>query len=102
MIGREGWKDKSVENLFAAIEAKRRPDGPRFLFGLGIRHVGIVTARDLLKYFGTADELRRSATSEGGQEELSAVQGVGPVVAEAVHDFFHEPHNRDALDDLLS
>jgi len=102
LLGREGWKEKSVDNLFAAIEAKRQPDGPRFLFGLGIRHVGIVTARDLLKCFGTIEELRRVALSEGGEAELSSVQGVGPVVAEALVDFFHEAHNRDALDDLLS
>jgi DNA ligase (NAD+) len=102
LLGREGWKEKSVDNLLAAIDAKREPDGPRLLFGLGIRHVGIVTARDLLKCFGTIDELRRAALSDGGEEELSAVQGVGPVVAEAVHDFFHEPHNREVLDDLLS
>jgi len=102
LLGREGWKEKSVDNLVAAIEAKRQPDGPRFLFGLGIRHVGIVTARDLLKCFGTIEELRRVALLEGGEAELSSVQGVGPVVAEAVHDFFHEPHNREVLDDLLS
>jgi len=102
LLGREGWKEKSVDNLLAAIEAKRQPDGPRFLFGLGIRHVGIVTARDLLKCFGTIDGLRRVALSEGGEAELSSVQGVGPVVAEALVDFFHEPHNREALDDLLS
>ena len=102
LLGREGWKEKSVDNLLAAIETKRQPDGPRFLFGLGIRHVGIVTAKDLLKCFGTIEELRRAALSEGGEAELSAVQGVGPVVAEAVHDFFHEAHNREALGDLLS
>jgi DNA ligase (NAD+) len=102
LLGREGWKEKSVDNLLVAIEAKRHPDGPRFLFGLGIRHVGIVTARDLLKCFGTVEELRRVATSEGGAAELAGVEGVGPVVAEALVDFFHEPHNREALDDLLS
>jgi DNA ligase (NAD+) len=102
LLGREGWKEKSVDNLLAAIDAKRRPDGPRFLFGLGIRQVGIVTARDLLKCFGTIEELRRAAMSEGGEAELSSVQGVGPVVAEALVDFFHEAHNREALDDLLS
>jgi DNA ligase (NAD+) len=102
LIGREGWKEKSVDNLLAAIEAKRQPNGPRLLFGLGIRHVGIVTARDLLKCFGTIDELRQVALSEGGEAELSSVQGVGPVVAEALVDFFGEPHNGDALDDLLS
>ena len=102
LLGREGWKEKSVDNLLAAIEAKRDPDGPRFLFGLGIRHVGIVTARDLLKCFGTIDELRKAALAEGGEVELSSVQGVGPVVAEALVDFFHEPHNQEALDDLLA
>jgi DNA ligase (NAD+) len=102
LLGREGWKEKSVDNLLSSIEAKREPDGPGFLFGLGIRHVGIVTARDLLKCFGTIEELRRAALSEGGEVELSSVQGVGPVVAEALVDFFHEEHNRQALDDLLS
>jgi DNA ligase (NAD+) len=102
LLGREGWKEKSVDNLLAAIEAKREPDGPRFMFGLGIRHVGIVTARDLLKCFGTIEELRRVATSADAQTELASVEGVGPVVAEALVDFFHEPHNREALDDLLA
>jgi len=102
LLGREGWKDKSVDNLFAAIDAKRAPESPRFLFGLGIRHVGIVTAKDLLKSFHTIEELRRVATSDDAQAELAAVEGVGPVVAEALVDFFHEAHNRAALDDLLS
>jgi DNA ligase (NAD+) len=102
LLGREGWKEKSVDNLLAAIEAKREPDGPRLLFGLGIRHVGIVTARDLLKCFGTIEELRRVASSGEAQAELSAVEGVGPVVAEALVDFFHEQHNREVVDDLLS
>jgi DNA ligase (NAD+) len=102
LLGREGWKETSADNLFAAIDAKREPDGPRFLFGLGIRHVGIVTARDLLKCFGTVEQLRQVATSAEAQSELSAVEGVGPVVAEALVDFFHETHNREVLDDLLS
>jgi DNA ligase (NAD+) len=102
LVGREGWKEKSVENLLAAIETKREPDSARLLFGLGIRHVGIVTAKDLLKCFGTIPELRRVAVSDGGAAELSSVEGVGPVVAEALVDFFHEPHNREVLDDLLS
>ncbi len=101
LIGREGWKEKSVENLLAAIDAKREPDPARLLFGLGIRHVGIVTAKDLFRCFGTIDELRRVATSNNAQAELASVEGVGPVVAEALVDFFHEPHNREVLDDLL-
>ncbi|HET8534332.1 MAG TPA: NAD-dependent DNA ligase LigA, partial [Sphingomicrobium sp.] len=102
LIGREGWKEKSVDNLLAAIEAKREPDPARLLFGLGIRHVGIVTAKDLLKCFGTVEELRRVAMSDEAAAELSGVDGVGPVVAEALVDFFHEQHNREVLDDLLS
>jgi DNA ligase (NAD+) len=102
LLGREGWKEKSVDSLLGAIEAKREPVGPRFLFGLGIRHVGIVTARDLLRCFGTIEELRRVAMADEAQFELAAVEGVGPVVAEALVDFFNEPHNRGVLDDLLS
>jgi DNA ligase (NAD+) len=102
LLGREGWKEKSVDNLLGSIEAKREPDGPRFLFSLGIRHIGIVTARDLLRCFGTVEELRRVATSPDARAEFAAVEGVGPVVAEALVDFFHEEHNREALDDLLS
>ena len=98
----EGWKKKSVDNLLAAVEAKREPDPARFLFGLGIRHVGIVTARDLLRCFGTVDALREAAGGDDAQAELAAVEGVGPVVAEALIDFFHEPHNQQAWDDLLS
>ncbi len=58
ILEREGWKDKSVDNLLAAIEAKRAPDAARLLFGLGIRHVGAVTARDLMKRFVTLERLR--------------------------------------------
>src|SRR5207244_3285852 len=61
LVGREGWQDKSVDNLLAAIEAKRAPDAARLLFGLGIRHVGAVTARDLMKRFGTLPALREAA-----------------------------------------
>ena len=101
LIGREGWKEKSVDNLLAAIEAKKGFDSARLLFGLGIRHVGIVTARDLLKSFGTIEALQVAAAGEGGMAELSSVEGVGPVVAEAVHDFFHEPHNQEEVAALL-
>ncbi len=102
LLGREGWKEKSVDNLFASIEARREPDPARFLFALGIRHVGIVTAKDMMRAFGTVEALRAAATGEAAQAELSCVEGVGPVVAEALVDFFHEPHNREVLDDLLS
>jgi DNA ligase (NAD+) len=102
LLAREGWKEKSVDNLFASIDARREPDPARFLFALGIRHVGIVTAKDLMGAFGTVEGLRGAATGDQAQSELSLVEGVGPVVAEALVDFFHEPHNREVLDDLLT
>lgn len=101
LLGREGWKEKSVDALLAAIEARKGFDSARLLFGLGIRHVGIVTARDLLKCFGTIEALQAAALGENGTAELSAVEGVGPVVAGAVHDFFHEAHNREEVSALL-
>lgn len=107
LVGREGWKDKSVDNMLAAIEAKRSPDAARLLFGLGIRHVGAVTARDLLKAFGTLPVLREVAqAAHGGDAEalaqLTCIDGIGPAVVEALGDFFHEPHNVDLWEDLLS
>jgi DNA ligase (NAD+) len=106
LIGREGWQAKSVDALLAAIEVKRRPDAARLLFGLGIRHVGSVTARDLMKCFGTLARLREAAAkaNEGDADavaELTSVSGVGPAVVGALGDFFHEPHNLEAWDDLL-
>ena len=101
LVGREGWKEVSVDKLIAAIEARKGFDPARFLFGLGIRHVGAVTAKDLMKVFATIETLQAAATGEGAQGELSAVEGVGPVVAEALADFFHEPHNREQLAELL-
>ena len=93
-------------NLLAAIEEKRHPDPVRFLFGIGIRHIGSITARDLLKAFGTVEHIAEvataAATDEAAQAEITSVEGVGPVVAEALVDFFAEPHNRAAWDDLLS
>ncbi len=102
ILTREGWKEKSVANMLAAIEGKRAPDPGRFLFGLGIRHIGAVTARDLVKAFGTVQAVAETARHEDALAELTAVEGIGPIVAQAVVAFFHEPHNRDAWDDLLS
>ena len=68
LVGREGWQDKSVDNLLAAIEAKRAPDAARLLFGLGIRHVGAVTARDLMKRFThAAGAARRRPSARTGR-----------------------------------
>jgi len=93
-------------NLLRAIDDKRAPDPVRFLFGIGIRHVGTVTARDLMRAFGTIERLGEVATAAGTDpaafEQLTQVEGVGPVVAQALADFFAEPHNREVWNDLLS
>jgi DNA ligase (NAD+) len=107
LIGREGWQAKSVDALLDAIEAKRSPDAARLLFGLGIRHVGQITARDLMKMFTMLPELRVSAEAvragdADAAERFSLIDGVGPVVVKALGDFFHEPHNRQVWDDLLA
>ncbi|MFO1239102.1 MAG: NAD-dependent DNA ligase LigA [Sphingomonadaceae bacterium] len=101
LLLREGWKEKSVDNLLAAIEAKRDADPVRLLFGLGIRHVGAVTAKDLLKAFGSVAQIAQVARDADALQQLTAIDGIGPVVAEALIEFFHEPHNRDVWDDLL-
>jgi DNA ligase (NAD+) len=93
-------------NLLGAIADKTAPDPVRFLFGIGIRHVGTVTARDLMRHFGTVEELARVATAAATDpaefERLTHVEGVGPVVAQSLADFFAEEHNREVWDDLLT
>ena len=107
ILGLEGWQDKSVDNLLSAIEAKRAPDAARLLFGLGIRHVGEVTARDLMKNFHELPALRelaeraRSGDSDA-ISDLTAIDGIGPSVVQALGDFFHEPHNVAVWEDLLN
>jgi DNA ligase (NAD+) len=117
LLGREGWKERSVDNLLAAIEAKRQPDTARLLFGLGIRHVGAVTARDLLKRYATLPAIRTLAQeimalrdqpfdTQAKRDKALAdhigVENIGAAVGHALADFFHEPHNVEAWDDLLS
>jgi DNA ligase (NAD+) len=102
ILAREGWQEKSVDNLLAAIETKRQPDAARLLFALGIRHIGAVTARELMKSFATLSRLRAIATSAEANVELTQINGIGAAVVEALQDFFHEPHNVAVWDDLLS
>jgi len=123
LLARERWAEISAANLIAAIDARRRPPLDRFLFALGIRHVGEVTARDLARRYRSwgnlrsriedALEVRRSIVPALGEEERKFLQrrdkavvaaietpGIGPEVANALLDFFEEPHNRKVLDDL--
>jgi DNA ligase (NAD+) len=106
LLTREGWQEKSVDNLLAAVENKRSPDGGRLLFGLGIRHIGSVTAKDLFKNFGSLDAVkdigvRLAMGDENAVADLTGIDGIGPTVAEALGDFFHEPHNVEVWDDLM-
>lgn len=106
ILARDGWQDKSVDNLLAAIDAKRTPDAMKLLFGLGIRHVGAGTSKDLVRNFGTLEAIaevgkRVAAGDASAVAELTNIDGIGPTVAEALGDFFHEPHNRAVWDDLL-
>ncbi len=98
---------KVVTNLLAAIEARRRVSFDRFVFGLGIRHVGETNARLLARHFGSIEALRDTAVkAAAGEEEAKAdflaIDGLGEVVTEALIDFFGEEHNRDMLAALLA
>jgi len=102
----EGFGETSVRNLFAAIEARRQVPINRFIFALGIRHIGETNARRLARHFHTFDALRTTAeaASKGDAEaraEIENIDGIGAVVAEALIDFFAEQHNLDVLDALL-
>ena len=97
----EGFGETSARNLFGAIDARRSIALNRFLYALGIRHVGETNARRLARHFSDWAPLRAAARAENAAEELSTVEGVGPVVAEAVADFFAEPRNEAALDALI-
>jgi DNA ligase (NAD+) len=120
LLARERWAELSAANLIAAIDAKRSPPLDRFLYALGIRHVGEVTARDLARRYRSwaafeamidgALALRRELRPEEGEEERKflarrakavveavATQNIGPEVANALLDFFEEAHNREAL-----
>jgi len=103
---KEGFGAQSVAKLFDAIEDRRRPPLNRFIFGLGIRHIGETTARLLARHYGSFDALRAAgiaAADETSPERhsLDAIDGIGPTVVEALIEFFGEPHNEQLLDRLL-
>jgi len=94
-------EDKVVENLMAAIERRRTIGLDRLINALGIRHVGETTARLLARRYLTLDAFLKGMTADDALEELQHIEGIGGVVAEAIHDFFDEPHNVKALGRLL-
>jgi DNA ligase (NAD+) len=102
----EGFGETSVRNLFAAIEARRHVPINRFIFALGIRHVGETNARRLARHFHTFEALRETAKAASKDDaearaEIENIDGIGSVVAEALIDFFAEQHNLHAVDALL-
>ncbi len=95
LMGLEGFQQKSVDNVFSALAASRERPFNRVLFALGIRHVGYINARLLAAHFGNIDALIKAAP-----EEISSVEGIGPVIAEAVREYFDEPHNGETVERL--
>ena len=91
----ERMADKSSQNLLAALEKSKQTTLPRFLFGLGIRHVGEATAKELARHFGQIDAIMAAS-----EEELLAVNDVGPIVARSIRTFFDQPHNREVVEQL--
>ncbi|HHS81949.1 MAG TPA: NAD-dependent DNA ligase LigA [Devosia sp.] len=102
----KGWREKSVSNLFRAINARKHPDLDRFIFALGIRHVGETTAALLARTFGDFATFERvvTAASEGNaeaREQLIGIDGIGETVAASLMAFFANKRNREVVDALL-
>jgi DNA ligase (NAD+) len=95
LVALERMAEKSAHNVLAAIEQSKTTTLPRFLFGLGIRHVGETTAKDLARHFGLLD-----AIMDASIDQLLAVPDVGPVVAHSIRTFFDQPHNREVVEQL--
>jgi DNA ligase (NAD+) len=91
----DGFKEKSAENLLAGLEGSKSRGLGRVLHGLGVRHVGETAAQLLARSFGSIDRLL-----EASREEIAAVHGIGDTTAEALVNFFAEPHNRVVIDKL--
>lgn len=95
LAGLDRMAKKSAANVIAAIDASRNTTLARFVFGLGIRHVGEATAKDLAQHFGSLDALLGAS-----EASLVEVNDVGPVLAQSIARFFAEPHNREVIEAL--
>ncbi|UFN47430.1 NAD-dependent DNA ligase LigA [Roseomonas sp. OT10] len=103
----KGGASRKVENLLKAIEARRRPSLERFLFALGIRRIGEQNAKLLARHYHTVEAWREAmlaarVVGSEAREALGSIQGIGPAIAQELVEFFAEPRNLDALDDLLT
>ena len=95
LVALERMAEKSANNVLASIEKSKHTTLPRFLFGLGIRHVGEATARELARHFGKMD-----AIMDATVDQLLQVADVGPIVALSLRTFFDQPHNREVVEQL--
>ena len=87
--------EKSAQNILDALQQSKQTTLPRFLFGLGIRHVGEATAKALVRHFGKLDSIM-----DASLEQLTQVADVGPIVALSLRTFFDQPHNREVVEQL--
>src|SRR6185437_14635351 len=106
LLAEEGFGDVSVRNLFAAIEARREIALERFIYALGIRHVGETTAVALARGYGSWEAFHDAAlrVAKGDEEtkaEMDALDQIGETVIDAVADYFGESHNRKAVERLV-
>ena len=104
---RDGWGDKSVQNLLAAIDNRRNVTLDRFIFALGIRQIGEATARLLARHYISIDALRTAMVSASvvdseAFEDLSNIDGIGPLVANDLISFFNDNNNQALLDDFVT
>ena len=97
LAGMDRMAEKSAQNLLDALEQSKQTTLPRFLFGLGIRHVGEATAKALARHFG-----QLQAIMDASEDALAQVADVGPVVAHSIHTFFAQTHNREVVQALRS
>ncbi|MBC7706054.1 MAG: NAD-dependent DNA ligase LigA [Rhodoferax sp.] len=95
LSGLDRMADKSAKNLLDALENSKRTTLPRFLYGLGIRHVGEATAKELARHFGGLE-----AVIAASESNLLEVPDVGPIVAKSIRTFFEQPHNLEVVHDL--
>ena len=95
LVTLERMAEKSANNVLASIEKSKHTTLPRFLFGLGIRHVGEATAKELARHFGSMD-----AIMDATLDQLLQVNDVGPTVAQSLRTFFDQAHNREVVEQL--
>ncbi|MGI9151240.1 MAG: NAD-dependent DNA ligase LigA [Limnohabitans sp.] len=95
LVALDRMAEKSANNVLASIEKSKQTTLPRFVFGLGIRHVGEATAKELVRHFGKMD-----AIMDATLEQLLQVADVGPIVAQSIRTFFDQAHNREVVQQL--